>query len=98
MAFLGSCIALALSLLAGVMGTLFTLRFLVSLWPGGLFLSLRRRLFLWTQPALEPVSSWFSFRVGGVDWTPIAAAVLCYFVLRGVAPALALLGFRLSGG
>jgi len=98
MTFLGAFLSLAVSLLAAVLGLLFAARFLVSFWPGGLFLALRRRLFLWTQPWLEPISGWFSFRLGGMDWTPLAAAAVCWMLIRAVAPWVVLLGYRLSVG
>jgi uncharacterized protein YggT (Ycf19 family) len=98
MNLLGASLALAVALWAAVLGFLFAARFLVSFWPGGLFLALRRRLFLWTQPWLEPVSGWFSFRLGTMDWTPLAAAAVCWMVIRALVPWLFLLGYRLSVG
>jgi hypothetical protein len=58
MSFLGSCLSLLMACPGiGVVGDSFlTARVLVSLCPGGLLLNLRRRLFLWTQPFMEPIS------------------------------------------
>jgi uncharacterized protein YggT (Ycf19 family) len=98
MSFLGSCLSLVLALGLGLLGTLFLARVLVSLCPGGLLLNLRRRLFLWTQPFMEPIQGWFCIRLGGVDWTALALALVCFLAVKGLAPWVALAGFRLFQG
>jgi len=98
MSFLGACLSLTLALGFGLLGILLSARALVSLCPGSLLLNLRRRLFLWTQPFLGPVSSWFSFRLAVVDWTALILAVVCFLAVKGLAPWVALAGFGFSAG
>lgn len=95
MSFLGACLSLALAFGLELLGVLFFARVLVSLCPGGLLLNLRRRLFLWTQPFMEPLSGWFCIRWGGVDWTALALALVCFLAVKGLSPWVALAGFRL---
>ena len=98
MSFLGACLSLMLAIGFALLGVLLSARVVVSLCPGGFLLGLRRHLFLWTQPFLEPVSGWFHLRLGGKDWTALALAVVCFLAVRGLAPWVALAGFRFSAG
>jgi uncharacterized protein YggT (Ycf19 family) len=98
MSFLGACVALLVASGLWLLGGLFFARALVSICPGGLLLNLRRLLFLWTQPFLEPISGWFSIRLLGVDGTALAVAAVCFLVAKGIVPWAAWAGFRLSAG
>jgi uncharacterized protein YggT (Ycf19 family) len=98
MSFLGACCSVVIATFLMTLAGLLSFRVLTSLFPGGWGLTLRRRLFLWTQPVLEPLSGWFGHRTGGFDWPALALAVVCFLVAKGLAPWLAWMGFRLSAG
>jgi uncharacterized protein YggT (Ycf19 family) len=98
MAFLASLLASILYAGLFAAGGLFALRFLLSFGPGAYFAAFRRRMFLLTQPWLDPVDSWFSLRLVGIECAPLIAALACFLLAHGVAPWLLVLGFRASVG
>ncbi len=98
MAFLGAVGSLLLIAIPAFAGVLFATRFLVSLWPGALSLAPRRRLFLLTQPWIGFLEDVLPLGKGGADWAALAVALVCFFMIRALAPWCLLAGFRLAGG
>jgi len=98
MAFLGALLAFWVVAVLGLAGILFAMRFLLSFGPGARLTALRRRLFLLTQPWLDPIEPWVSVQFGGVECAPLIAALACFLLARGAAPWLLVLGFRASVG
>jgi uncharacterized protein YggT (Ycf19 family) len=97
-AFLGASGSLLLIAVSAFAGVLFGARFLVSLWPGSLLLTLRRRLFLLTQPWVEPFEELLPVAEGGVDWTALGVVAVCFFLIRALAPWCLVAGFHLAAG
>jgi|GEM_PF-2282177 len=98
MAFLGALLAFLIVAVLGLAGGLFAARFLLSFGPGARLTAFRRRLFLLTQPWLDPIEPWVSLQCGGVEFAPLFAALGCFLLARGAAPWLLVMGFRASVG